>query len=515
MTEAQPNSLLDMRVELLSSFLLFKKVFYKFLTGRDYIISNPISREPREISLAKAFTKVFYLETRRLLINMPPGYGKSTDVSFFIPWAFAHYPDCQFIYTSFSSELAASHTYKIKQIMSMPHYKNMFDIEIKRDSSAKDNFKTKQGGSVKAFGSAGAITGHDAGLPFVKRFSGAIIMDDMHKPDEAHSETRRENVKRNYLETLLQRPRSPLVPLIFIGQRLHEDDLPANLINKFDGYEWEKLILENPDDQGNVLDPALHSKEALDLMYKVNRYVAWAQHKQRPQPAGGALFNRDEFVLLEMEPKILATFIVGDTAETDKTWNDATVFTFFGAYKIMDGEIETGAIGLHCLDCIEVRIEPKDLEDTFNDFYYGCMRHPVKPMLAAIEKKSTGTTLVSLLKAKPGLQVIDIERNCNSGNKTSRFLDIQPYIASKHISFPLHAKHTKMCLDHLEKITANGTHRFDDIADTFADGIKLALIDKSILVNRDRKDKEDKFRAVLAARDRKYDMIKEQIWQAK
>ena len=33
----------------------------------------------------------------------------------------------------------------------------------------------------------------------------------------------------------------------------------------------------------------------------------------------------------------------------------------------------------------------------------------------------------------------------------------------------------------MSKITANETHRRDDIADTFADAVKIALIDKTIL----------------------------------
>jgi hypothetical protein len=34
-----------------------------------------------------------------------------------------------------------------------------------------------------------------------------------------------------------------------------------------------------------------------------------------------------------------------------------------------------------------------------------------------------------------------------------------------------------MCIDHCRKITANNSHRHDDIADTLYDAVKLALID--------------------------------------
>jgi hypothetical protein len=54
---------------------------------------------------------------------------------------------------------------------------------------------------------------------------------------------------------------------------------------------------------------------------------------------------------------------------------------------------------------MEIRIEPKDLQESFRDFYADCMVHPVKPLVAAIEKKSTGVTLISVLKDMRGLEI--------------------------------------------------------------------------------------------------------------
>ncbi len=38
----------------------------------------------------------------------------------------------------------------------------------------------------------------------------------------------------------------------------------------------------------------------------------------------------------------------------------------------------------------------------------------------------------------------------------------------------------------MKKITANDTHRYDDIADTMTDAIKIALIDNAIPIHYDR-----------------------------
>ncbi len=498
----------ETKAELLGSLLLFTQVFYKLRTGREFVVSEPIARESHHITICKELTNVFYLETNRLLINIPPGHGKSELLIHFIAWAMAHYPDCQFLYISYSHELAAKHTYTIKQIIELPHYRKLFGVEIKRDSSAKDNFKTVQGGTVKAFGSAGAITGQDAGLPNLDRFSGAVLMDDMHKPDEVHSDTIRDTVKRNYQQTILQRPRGPNVPLIFIGQRLHEDDLPANLIKKMDGYEWKKIILKALDEAGNALHPGVNPKEMLLIQKEHNPYVFSSQFQQDPIPAGGGIYKPEWFVKLDEEPEILATFITADTAETSKTYNDATVFSFWGVYKIKVMNADTNLYGLHWLDCRELWCEPKDLQNEFLDFYASCLRYRVKPLMAGIEKKSTGVTLCSVLEDAQGLRIIDIQRTKASGNKTARFLEAQPFAASKRISLPAYAKHTPLCIAHMQKITANDTHMRDDIGDTFYDAVKMALIDEIILRNNDRDEKTTAILSKMASNHTRLQQLK-------
>ena len=37
-----------------------------------------------------------------------------------------------------------------------------------------------------------------------------------------------------------------------------------------------------------------------------------------------------------------------------------------------------------------------------------------------------------------------------------------------------------ICINHMSKITANDTHRHDDICDTLVDAVKICLIDKDI-----------------------------------
>jgi predicted phage terminase large subunit-like protein len=468
----------ELAAKLKGSLLLFIQAFFPILTGREFIVSQPQGRESHFITICRALTKCTRLESLRLLINVPPGHGKSVIVSFWIAWCMAKWPDSNFLYISYGKTLATTHTDTVRRLMSLSQYRNLFGVSLREDSQAKDAFTTESGGTVAAFGSAGDITGRNAGLPGLDRFSGAVIIDDAHKPDEVHSDIIRESVITNYRETILQRPRGINVPIVFIGQRLHEQDLPAYFLAGEDGYDWDKVILKSIDEAGNALYPEAFPLDMLTIRQEKDRYVFSAQHQQDPQPAGGGLFLPDDFPLLHDEPELLMTFITADTAETEDPRNDASAFSFWGLYNLVVEGRKTGVHALHWLACRELRVEPKNLEPEFLDFWQDCARHPKPPLVAYIEKKSTGVTLISVLKGIRGLKVREIERTRKSGSKSQRFIDTQPFIASKLVSLPAHAPHTQMCINHMKKITNNDSHAHDDIADTCSDAVRIALMDR-------------------------------------
>lgn len=455
---------------LLGSLLDFTRVFYKLRTGRKFIISEPKARESHHLIISRELTNVFRLESNKLIINVAPGSGKSELCRHFIAWALARYPDSNFLYISFSHERAAANTAIIRDILQLPAYRKLFDVSVNPDFSARDNFKTTRGGTVIAFGSSGSITGADAGLPNLDRFSGAVIMDDMHKPDEVFSDGIRESVIQNYENTIVHRARGKNVPFVFIGQRLHEDDLPSYLIAK-QPEDWRTVILKTRDERGHLLYPEVYTDKMLDAL---SPYSYAAQHQQNPIPAGGGIYKKEWFTLLDDEPDILVTFITVDTAETDKSYNDATVFSFWGLYKVTNNYADTDTFALHWIDCSEIRVEPADLEAYFRDFYAKCLRHKDKPSTIAIEKKSMGVMLCSLLKRVQGLHVDDIDRTKASGSKTTRFLEMQGYVKQGLISLPRYGDHTEMCIDHMIHITDNNAHKHDDVC--LAAGTKISTL---------------------------------------
>ena len=475
---AELNPTDELRYKLLGSFLEFTRYFYKIRTGRKFEVSNPFGRESHHIAIARGLTKCFNGEIKKLLINVPPRYGKTEMIIQYIAWCLARYPDAKFIYVSYSKTLATKQTATIREIINLDEYQRLFpNVALSEDTQAKDNFNTTAGGSVYAAGAGGSITGFGAGIANCDRFGGCIVIDDIIKPEDADSDVIREGRNEWYQNTLISRKNGPNVPIIYIGQRVNEADLAGVLLEGFDGDNWDTIIL--PGLENNLpLHPAIHGLDDLLKMEKTAPYMFAAQIQQNPIPAGGAIFKRQYFVLKEDVPdNIINTFITADTSETEHTYNDATAFSFWGVYQIIQEGITTPVYALHWIDCVQIWCEPKDLKQNFLNFWGDCCRYRLKPQYCFIEKKSTGTTLVSVLKEMVGINAIEVDRS-NKMCKTTRFLNCQPFATSHRISITKEARHTEMCLEHMKKITANNSHRNDDIADTLADAVQLALIEE-------------------------------------
>lgn len=463
-----------MRAELQGSLLLYIKTFFKILTGREFTVDLPSGREAHVITLCKELTDFFYLKTRFLAINIPPGHYKSTLVSMFLTWAYTHHNDCNNVYISNSLSLAQTHTSIIRAIMQLPEYYEVFELTIDKDSKAKGDFRTTGGGAVKAFGSEGAIIGTNAGYPHAGHFSGCVVLDDIHKPIDMDSPDVRNKVINNYKGTVKSRLRGENVGILAIGQRLHEADFFAFIEGKEETFTWRKVVLPAIDAADNVLAPNIISRDQLMQMKEKDEYNFWAMYQQRPQPAGGSIFKEEWFTVLYQEPEYLETFITVDTAETDKTQNDATVFSLWGLYELEINGRKIGQLALHWLDCWEIWVQPFQLKSQFMSFYQASLLRTTLVPTVAVEKKSTGVTLLSMLEQERGMKTRTIERNISSGCKIQRFRDIQPYINSKLVSFPANGKHNTSCIEHCAKITGTGAHLRDDIADTLYDAVNMA-----------------------------------------
>lgn len=254
------------------------------------------------IRITNALTKVYNGEIKRLIINMPPRYGK-TEISVinFPAWCLARNPDCKFIHTSYSKDLAINNSAQIRELIKSEYYQELFKLQLKGDSDAKHKWDTITNGGMYAVGSGGAITGFGAGLAR-EGFGGAIIIDDPHKPNECDSDVMRNNVIDWYQNTVQSRVNSPNTPIIIIMQRLHLSDLAGWLLDGGTKEKWEHLCLPAISDDGKPLWEYKHSAADLNRLDQANSYVFSGQYLQRPIPSGGAIFKTENIKIVDAIP---------------------------------------------------------------------------------------------------------------------------------------------------------------------------------------------------------------------
>ena len=478
------------RRDLLGDLYYF--FFYAFFSMRGILpeMPQPIGRVTHFRTMADALMRALRGELHVLPISVPPRYGKTKMACAGVAWCYAHQPAANFIYASHSKVLAAEQTEYIRQIIQSKFFKTFFDARISKSIGAKDNFMTEQGGHTIAVGADGTGVGRGAGMTGNVAYGGALIMDDVLKPEEVFSKAATDRVVRVYTQTFMNRRNSPeTTPIILLAQRTGQNDLTARVLDGIDGEpidvyqkEWREnaVIIRALDDAGNALWPDKHSKEYLENLKIVDEYTFYSQMQQEPISSSNRIFKVEYIKLLKEEPKMLETIITVDTAETADEVNDATAFSMWGVYHIEFAGQKTGMVGLHSIACKEIRVEPQDLEEEFELFYGTSLRHKVKPRRVFIEKKSTGSALIGFMKNKPGLIVVDIERPRGNGSKTHRFKEAATFMAKGYVSIMRDAYHLDMFMKHMNAITFGATQRNDDIADTFSDAARLVFIDKSI-----------------------------------
>lgn len=292
--------------------------------------------------IVNALERVFRGECKRLVLNMPPRYGKTElAVVNFIAWCFGQNPDCEFIHVSYAASLAGENSYNVRELITHPEYQNIFpDVKLRTDSKSKDHWKTTSGGVLYSAGTGGTLTGYGAGKER-KEFSGCIIIDDPHKADEARSDIMRNNVIEWFNNTLTSRTNSKETPIIVIMQRLHEQDLAGYLIEGGNGEEWEHVNMPAINEKGEALWPHKHDIDKLREMEQANPYNFSGQYMQSPSPPGGGLFKPEQMKVVEALPAENIQWVrAWDLASSVK--GDWTVGAKLG--RLSDGRLVIGDI---------------------------------------------------------------------------------------------------------------------------------------------------------------------------
>jgi hypothetical protein len=93
----------------------------------------------------------------RLIVNMPPGHGKSSFLSKWVPcWLLDLVPDWRVIMASHGAELATEWGRAVRNELEQNEH---LTTRLRPDSKAAHRWHTGQGGGMYATGVGGGITG--------------------------------------------------------------------------------------------------------------------------------------------------------------------------------------------------------------------------------------------------------------------------------------------------------------------------------------------------------------------
>lgn len=332
------------RQELLSSHLAFTRRFFLEKEGQ------ALSVAPFHPVLCDTIDKVFAGEIPRLIINIPPGYGKTElAVINMIAHGFAINPRSRFIHASYAQALALDNSSKAKDIINLEGYQAHWPVHMRMDTNAKGLWRTTAGGHLRAASSGEPITGFRAGILAEPGFTGALIIDDPLKPDDAHSETMRKFINARWENTFKSRLAHEDVPVIVIMQRLHVEDFVAHLLEN-SGETWHLLQLpilieppkkDQPPIAGKVeivkhdlpygpLWEAKHNRAQIEIL-KLAPQVFAGQYMQNPIISGGDMFKLEWLREYETAPPLstLKVYMGSDYAVTSDG-GDYTVHVVVG-----------------------------------------------------------------------------------------------------------------------------------------------------------------------------------------
>lgn len=199
---------------------------------------------------------VYECKINRLVINIAPGYTKTEQaVLNFIARGLALNPRSKYIHASYSADLAQENSSKIKETVQLPEFQELWPMNVRVDTKGKKRWFTEDGGGMMAAAAGGQITGFRAGR-MEEGFTGAFVIDDPVKPDDAYSVVKRTAINNRFNNTMRSRLAVESVPMIVIMQRIHEDDLSGYLLKGGSGDIWHHLTI-----------PTLLSDEEINRKY--------------------------------------------------------------------------------------------------------------------------------------------------------------------------------------------------------------------------------------------------------
>jgi len=458
--------------EMQQKLIIREKAQKDFMVFVKYVYENFIEGTHHK-KIATLFEKLSTTPGSRIIVNMPPRHTKSEFASYLLPaWLIGKNPKLKIIQTTHTAELAVRFGRKVRNLMELQIYKDIFpDVDLRIDSKAAGRWETGQGGEYYAAGVGGAITGRGADL---------LIIDDPHSEQDALSETAMEGAYEWYTSG----PRQRLQPggsIVIVMTRWSLKDLTGKLLkaqgsdvmsDQWDVVEFPAIL---PSDK--VLWPEFWKKDEL-LRVKASLSLGkWnAQWQQNPVAEEGAIIKKEWWNKWEKKEIPPVSYIMQsyDTAFSKKETADYSAITTWGVFKPNEGDPEA----IILMDAQRGRWDFPELKaKALQEYNYW------EPDMVIVEAKATGTPLTDELRAT-GVPVVSYTPS-KGRDKHTRMHMVAPIFESGKVWAP-DRRFAEEVIDECAAFP-HGDH------DDYCDSMTMALIRyrKGGFVRLDSDEEED------------------------
>ncbi|MGB9852944.1 MAG: phage terminase large subunit [Candidatus Kapaibacteriota bacterium] len=271
-------------------------------------------REPDHLKLLEQL--LYHLARReiyRLVVNMPPRYGKSLVTSLLFPfWYIGNYPDHNVMIVTYQNKLAQMWGKRIRHLI-MDFGKELFNLSLQRAERSSSSMAIEgYAGRIICVGAGGLLTGVGAD---------AIVVDDPIKNQKEALSLHQRNTLWEWFKATLFTRLEPNGILLIVATRWHEDDIFGRLMSSnetceitkdfFDYFErnkksniWYVLKLpaiakENDALGRNPGEPLWKERFSIDALLEQKKTLGdfWfsALYQQEPIFSTGKIFKRENF----------------------------------------------------------------------------------------------------------------------------------------------------------------------------------------------------------------------------
>jgi predicted phage terminase large subunit-like protein len=420
--------------------------------------------EPYIGYLCAELVKVAREDTKRLVINFPPGHAKTFLGSICLSaWTLAHRPSAKIIIVTCGEQLAKDIAYKVREILQESWFKDIFGTRVAKDRSTVLDFATTDGGALFATSFGGGITGRRADL---------IIVDDPLEIGDAANIDRIERVNELFDTVLVSRLNHPRKGcIVIVAHRLHEHDLSGHVLAE-ESEDWKHVVLplsatrDRTYDtgygkwrrkKGELLRPDAFSPRDLDRLRRTTVNPDFETLYQQ-DPSGGISYR--------INAKDFTTFAANDvpdapvvlSVDPGQSGGSNNSFGVVQAWTLAGGDY--------------FLLEQWRRQSRYAELRSACQMfiRRWRPSAILIEATGQGSALLSDIKPRKWMRVDPIVPDGRS--KTERLCEHVPLIRSRRIRLPEGAPWRQ---DFVQELTDFPSGRFDDQVDAMTQYLRWII----------------------------------------